>query len=235
VDQTSFLAACKTLDLELDEHQVQLFADFEERLYDANEVMNLTRVPREDCWLRHFIDSLLIHPLIPEGATVVDIGTGPGFPAWPLAVVRPDLQMTALDSSHKMLGFLAQIPLPNLKILNIRAEDWLLREEYDVVTGRAVAPFSAQMEISAGPAKRGGIVIPMRSDKDLLEIEDFLSDNAPPTMLKQRVMLGLELEMILQKPLPTTTIMRVFPVYRKVRPTAKIYPRRWAEIKGSPL
>ncbi|RYG69749.1 16S rRNA (guanine(527)-N(7))-methyltransferase RsmG, partial [bacterium] len=80
------------------------FETFEADLYEANEVMNLTRVPREECWLRHFLDSLLIAPWLPGEGSLLDIGSGPGFPAWPLALARPELQVTALDSSGKMLG-----------------------------------------------------------------------------------------------------------------------------------
>src|ERR1041384_3584956 len=128
--------------LELTPEQVAQFEAFEAKLYEANAVMNLTRVPREECWLRHFVDSLLFQDLIPDRASVLDIGTGPGFPAWPLACARPDLQLTAMDSSGKMLGFLQRQGLPNLETIQIRAEEWGVRDRFDVVTGRAVAPLS---------------------------------------------------------------------------------------------
>ena len=92
----SFVQATRTLGLTLSEAQLSKFENFEEALYRANEVMNLTRVAREECWLRHFVDSLLFQDLIPRGAAVLDIGTGPGFPAWPLACARPDLSITAM-------------------------------------------------------------------------------------------------------------------------------------------
>ncbi|HZH99340.1 MAG TPA: RsmG family class I SAM-dependent methyltransferase, partial [Fimbriimonadaceae bacterium] len=108
----------------LDEGMLHAFEQFEEDLYRSNAVMNLTRVPREECYLRHFLDSLLFHDLIPAGASVLDIGTGPGFPAWPLALCRKDLHVLALDSSGKMLGFLRRHPLPNLEVVQERAEEW---------------------------------------------------------------------------------------------------------------
>src|ERR1041384_4679794 len=133
--------------LELTPEQVAQFEAFEAKLYEANAVMNLTRVPREECWLRHFVDSLLFQDLIPLNARVLDIGTGPGFPAWPLACARPDLQVTALDSNGKMLGFLRSQPLPNLEVVQERAEEWGAFERFGVVTGRALAPLPVQIEL----------------------------------------------------------------------------------------
>lgn len=206
----------------LDEGQLDRFEAFEAALYEANEVMNLTRVPRDECWLRHFLDSLLIAPLLPQGAEVLDLGTGPGFPAWPLANARPDLKVTAVDSSGKMLGFLYTQPLPNLEVLQGRAEEWEEREAFDVVTGRALAPLAIQVEISAGLAKTGGAVIPMRTPND--DPEDV--DLAP---------LGLRLEGVEEAELPVLQAPRTFPVYRKISRTQEEFPRRWAEIKDAPL
>lgn len=185
--------------------------------------MNLTRVPREECWLRHFLDSLLIQDLIPVGSSVLDIGTGPGFPAWPLACARPDLQVVAMDSSGKMIGFMNKNPLENLKTLQVRAEEWTVREAFDVVTGRAVAPLGVQLEISAPLCKCGGIILPMRTPA---EREDIGRDVSA---------LGIQLESAIEKALPGTDIVRLFPVYRKVAKTPNRYPRTWAEIRRRPL
>ena len=155
VNGERFRNAVAGLGLELSEAQLDAFEAFEERLYAANAVMNLTRVPKEEGWLRHFVDSLLIPRPDSEGSSVLDIGTGPGFPAWPLAAARPDLRVTALDSSGKMIGFLQGNPLPNLHAVQDRAETWGVRNQFDVVTGRALAPFGIQLELSA-PACRVG-------------------------------------------------------------------------------
>lgn len=206
----------------MSEPQLAAFAEFEERLYRANEVMNLTRIPREECWLRHFLDSLLIQGLIPSGAKVLDIGTGPGFPAWPLACGRPDLQITAVDSSGKMLGFLRENPLPNLRVVQARAEEWGNRDSFDFVTGRAVAPLSTQLELSAPPCRIGGHVVPMRTPND-----------DPESVSLER--LGLRLRDVVYQELPGTDVTRVFPIYEKVRATSPGIPRRWAEMKARPL
>ncbi|RYG63615.1 16S rRNA (guanine(527)-N(7))-methyltransferase RsmG [bacterium] len=206
----------------LDDEVLDRFEAFEAALYARNEVMNLTRVPREECWLRHFLDSLLIAPLLPSGGTVLDIGTGPGFPAWPLAVARPGVAFTALDSSGKMLGFLASQPLPNLEIVQGRAEEWEERDAFDVVTGRALAPLAIQAEVSAGLVKIGGAFIPMRTPNDDPEGVD-LSE------------LGLKLERVATAELPVLDAPRTFPIYRKLEATSDFYPRPWAEIKKAPL
>ena len=220
----SFIEACTHLGLELSSEQVQAFEAFEEELYRANEVMNLTRVPREECWVRHFVDSLLIQDLLPNGSAVVDLGTGPGFPAWPLACARPDLKVTAVDSSGKMLTFLRGRALPNLTVVQSRAEELEAREQFSVVTGRALAPLPIQIEISAAQAVKDGRVIPMRSSNDLDTINGFDAS-----------ILGLRLSSIEHRPLPTTDVVRVFPVYDKVKSTPRQYPRKWAEIKKKPL
>jgi len=198
-------------------------AAFEEDLYVQNAVMNLTRVAREECWLRHILDSLLIAEFIPKGASVLDIGTGPGFPAWPLALARPDVQVTALDSSGKMLGFLRRHPLPNLTALQQRGEELLLADAFDVVTGRALAPLAILLELSARPCRKGGIVLPMRTPNDLPEIERLSS------------VLGLELEVVHRRTLPVIDAERVFPVYRKKKNTPPGYPRAWAKMREKPF
>ncbi|MBL8048445.1 MAG: class I SAM-dependent methyltransferase [Chthonomonas sp.] len=210
--------------LSCSDEQIARFATFREALYDRNEVMNLTRVPPEGCELRHFIDSLLFVDMIPTGARVLDIGTGPGLPAWPLANARPDLDVVALDSSGKMLSLLRSQPLPNVEVVEARMEDANLREEFDVVTGRALAPLPIQLELSAAAAKVGGAVIPMRSSNDLEVMNGFVGEG-----------LGLSLESHEVRLLPGTDVARMFPVYRKTEATQPRYPRKWADIKRKPL
>lgn len=196
------------------------FEAFETALYEANQVMNLTRVAREDCWERHFLDSLAVGLFIPEGASILDIGTGPGFPAWPLAAARPDLTVTAIDSNGKMLGFLKHQLLPNMQAFAVRAEEWEQFEAFDLVTGRAVAPLAIQLEISAPLCGIGGLVIPMRTAHD--DWDDRVIGN-----------LGLKLRRVETVVIGEAT--RIFPIFEKVRPTPKKYPRRWADIKKKPL
>ncbi len=212
---------CAHAGMPLSAVQVQAFEDYAASLYRLNEVMNLTRVPREECEVRHFIDSLLVAEFLPSGCRVLDVGTGPGLPAWPLACARPDLRVTAVDSSGKMLRVLEENPLPNLTAKLSRAEEMKEHERFDVVTGRAVAPLGVQLEVSAPWCKIGGAVIPFRTPS-----EKFGLDAS---------MLGLELEDVFERSLPGTDVVRTFPVFRKVVKTPRTYPRTWAQIKKRPI
>lgn len=211
------------LGITLSEAQFEAFEGFETNLYDANKTRNFTRVPKEECASRHFIDSLLLASVIGRSGALLDIGTGPGFPAWPLACAFPELMVTALDSNGKMLGFLRDHPLPNLTVVQERAEEWGVVEAFDWVTGRALAPLAVQLEVSARPCKLGGTVVPLRTPGDRQEI-DGLRDT-----------LGLSLESVVEVTLPSTDIQRVIPIFRKVRRTPKGYPRPWAEVRRKPL
>jgi len=215
---------CSTVGIELSPEQLEGFVKFRQRLYELNEVMNLTRVPFEECELRHFVDSLLISEFIEDRTHVLDVGCGPGFPSWPLACTRPRVEVTAMDSSGKMLKILREITLPNLTVFEGRAEDADFFGAFDVVTGRAVAPLSIQLEISAPFAAVGGGVIPFRTPNEIDEIERFDASR-----------LGLQLESIEERELPGTDVVRAFPLFRKVAKTPKAYPRSWAAIKKKPL
>jgi 16S rRNA (guanine527-N7)-methyltransferase len=206
-----------------DEQEARLEA-FQADLYETNRAMNLTRVPEEEAEVRHLVDSLLVERYLPVGSSVLDVGTGAGFPAIPLAVVRPDLQVCALDSSSKAMRLLARHVLPNLRLVEARAEDFDEREVYEVVTGRAVAPLPAQLEISAAFCRVDGAVVPFRVPAEMGQVKSFGCS-----------MLGLTLESCDEVPLPGTDAVRLLPVFRKVRPTPGRYPRRWAEIRNKPL
>jgi 16S rRNA (guanine527-N7)-methyltransferase len=220
MDRSLFQLTCQELGIPLDDVQLDRFEAFEAALYKANAVINLTRVPQSDCWLRHFVDSLLLAEFLPQGAKVLDIGSGPGFPAWPLACARPDLSITAMDSNGKMLGFLRTQPLANLTIVKARAEDKPERENYDVVTGRALAPLAIQLELSAAYCRIGGMVIPMRTPND-----EPIPDAKPG--------LGLQLEITQSRSLPGTDAGRRFPIYKKREATKLKYPRTWSEMRRS--
>jgi 16S rRNA (guanine527-N7)-methyltransferase len=222
MDRTAFSAAIEHMGLSLEAAQLDRFEGFEAALYEANQTKNLTRVPRDACWRRHFADSLLLAEFLLTGVRVLDLGTGPGFPAWPLALARPDLQVTALDSNGKMLSFLKSNPLPNLVVSEGRAESWKTSDPYDVVTGRAVAPLTIQLEISAPLCKVGGLVLPFRTP----------SDRPVPTRVQP---LGIALESVNTRVVSGDDAERVFPAYRKVAQTGSRYPRSWAEVRRSPL
>lgn len=192
-------------------------------LYAVNQVMNLTRVRREEAETRHLIDSLLLSRFLGDASTVLDIGTGPGLPAFPIACAFPHLEVTALDSSGKMIGFLNRHPLPNLVVVQGRAEERGWRETFDIVTGRALAPFPLQIELSAAFLKLGGRFVPFRTPAERQEIETI-----------HVLGLGLALRELTEIELPGTDIRRLFPTFEKIRPTPPQYPRAWAQMKARP-
>lgn len=224
MDRDRLLAGAFELGISLTAVQLDRFEQFENALYEANEVMNLTRVPREECTVRHFLDCLILSPLLPEEVSLMDVGTGPGFPAWPLACARPDLHVTALDSGGKTHRFLNSQPLPNLLPCLGRAEEFGHSQKFDFVTGRAVAPLSAQLEISARLAKVGGTLVPMRSAGEKITGRESVFQR-----------LGLKLMETKRVLVPGTDIERQIPVIKKCAETPANYPRRWADIKANPL
>jgi 16S rRNA (guanine527-N7)-methyltransferase len=116
-----------------------------------------------------------------------------------------------------------QNPLPNLRPVQTRAEVWNEWGRFDTVTGRAVAPLSIQLELSARLVRVGGTIVAMRTPIDKPEIE------------RLKDVLWLELEQVVERAIPGTDVVRVFPIWRKKRLTPKGYPRTWAEIKRNPL
>lgn len=224
MDLAPLVEHCRSEGRPLTPEQVEAFLAFGQALYAKNAETNLTRVPEEDCAVRHFVDSLLVAHYCPDGAKVLDLGTGPGLPAWPLAAWRPDLNVTAVDSNGKMLGFLRSQPLPNLEVVEARGEEFDRREAFDVVTGRAVAPLGVQLELSAPFCRIGGWVVPFRTPPEREAVELFPA-----------LQLGLRLADIETVRLPGTDVRRLFPVFEKVRATEPEFPRPWARIKARPL
>ncbi len=214
--------AAKTVGITVTDEQVAQLLAFRETLYELNKSFNLTRVPYEECEERHFIDSILPADLIQSGSKVLDVGTGPGFPAWPLACLRPDLQVAGLDGSSKPLLLPEKHPLPNLRFAQGRAEQIELGRA-DVVIGRAVAPLPIQLEISCRHLRSGGLLIPYRGESDRELIGKLETE-----------VLGLKLQKVVERALPSGAV-RLFPIYSSTGRPAKGFPRTWAEIKKRPL
>ncbi len=208
-----------------DSEVLERWVAFEEALYRVNETTNLTRVPREEAWARHLLDSLTVVPLIPVGAHVLDLGSGPGFPGFAIALFRPDLTVTCIDSAGKMIGFLKQQVLTNLEAHQLRIEEWDSREDFDFVTGRALAPLPVQLELSAHLCRKGGMVVPLRTPNDVLWDDAFAQ-------------LGLSLKETRTIPVPSgdgQEVLRVLPVYAKIKSTPAKFPRTWVQMKSRPL
>ena len=164
-------AAIEQLHIECDERTPARIARYHAMLADWNTRMNLTGDTDFATSLdRHYTDSLapLVHvQLFPRGASLIDVGSGAGFPGLPLAIARPDLQVTLLDSLMKRINFLdavvKELGLTNVSLVHSRAEDGgrdaKLREQYDIAVARAVAPLPVLCELLLPFVKVGGRMI----------------------------------------------------------------------------
>jgi len=195
-----------------------------EHLLEVNRHTNLTRITALDDFLhRHLLDSLTLAPFLPAGAKVADIGSGAGFPALPLAIARPDIQVIAVESVGKKCAFIRacaeKLNLSGLTVLNQRSEDMgqdpQFREQFDIVTARAVAALPSLLELCLPLVKVGGAFLSMKGLS--YETELAAAENA----LK---MLGGELKEVKTFVHPSLSGSRLL-IIHKVQSTPAKYPR----------
>lgn len=230
-------AATKNNILTPNEDQLQQFYRFTEHLLEVNAHTNLTAI-REPVAIidKHYIDSLLATDLISQGARVLDLGCGPGFPSIPLAIMRPDLEIVALDSTGKKIDFVQKsaeiLQLSNLKGVSGRAEDQNLRKtlgKFDIVISRAVARLNILCELCLPYLKINGQLIALKGAK----FEEELTEAANAINI-----LGGETTKIEQKCLLTAdnqaeTRGTIVIQLKKALPVQ--YPRAYAAILKKPL
>lgn len=226
--------------IELDERAAGLFERFARLLVTENEKYNLTAITRPDeIALLHFCDSLTISRYIPEGASVCDVGAGAGFPSLPLAIVRSDLRITAVDATAKKTVFLQkaaeELSLRNLTALTGRAEELFssaarknLRARFDAVTARAVARAGVLCELGAAGLREHGKLILMkgeRAEEELAGSEAALRE------------LGLRFVSVEKMRLEDgeREYSRNVIIFERLSKTSDKYPRRFAKIKSEPL
>lgn len=167
--------------LSFTEEQLAQFTRYYELLVETNKVMNLTAITEpEEVAIKHMVDSLLAYEDGMQGKTLVDVGTGAGFPGVPLKIYCPSLKVTLVDSLGKRLRFLEQVidelGLKGIRCEHLRAEDAgrskKHREQYDYVTARAVARLSVLSEYCLPLAKKGGQFIALKGSRFAEEIEE---------------------------------------------------------------
>ena len=157
---TTELDAILPPDLPNRERIVSAAARHLQRVAEVNEVMNLTRIltPR-DAAIKHILDSLLPWKLFAGAKTVLDAGTGPGFPGLPLALALPDTRFTLAESTVKKARFvesvIADLEIPNARVLSERVEEIGRRDHYEIVTARAFAPIPKALKMLAPLLKKG--------------------------------------------------------------------------------
>ena len=212
------------------------FAAFTSLLQRENAHTNLTAIRETaDIVSKHYADSLLAENLFPPHATVLDVGCGGGFPCIPLAIVRPDLRITAVDSTAKKIRFVekaaAELGLDNLTPICARIEEESmrgLRESFDVVTSRAMARMNILAELTLPFARVGGRLVALKGaagSKELAEAARGIAllggEIAEDCRLELQTVAGSEARHLL--------------VIEKTRKTLAAYPRAYAAIVKKPL
>jgi len=236
-DTKQFEEDLQALKISLTEHQIEQFIIYYEMLVEWNQVMNLTAITEyEDVMKKHFIDSISLIKAydITNTVSVIDVGTGAGFPGLALKIAYPNMKVTLLDSLNKRINFLnaviEKLQLQNVETVHGRAEDFAkagkLREKYDLCVSRAVANLSTLSEYCLPFVKVGGQFISYKSEKITEEMVN--AENA----IK---LLGGKVKEQVEFQLPASDIYRNLFVINKIKETPKKFPRKAGLPAKEPL
>lgn len=179
--EDEFVSGCKKLEIQLSREQISQFEKFGDLIQETNRHTNLTRVPPEDYVARHFLDSLLLVPILKKNDSkkIVDIGTGAGFPGVPLAITLPEAEFLLIDSLQKRIKFIQSVvdklKLTNVSLVHGRAEEEFKEEgnfhKYDAAVSRAVAPLDKLIPWMKPWIKIGGIGIAIKGPSVFEEVK----------------------------------------------------------------
>lgn len=203
---------------------------FFEQLMEKNRSFNLTALrDRKDAWQRHIVESLRLVPLLGEPRSLIDVGSGGGLPGVVLAIARPDVAVTLLEATGKKARFLeetaALLQIQNISVVCKRAEEAAapgsqLRESFDRVSARAVAPLRTLLELTIPFLKPQGRLLAVKGERADEEVKDA-----------RRSMEQLHCTLEESHRQPSATVL----FFRKHKPTASKYPRPNGEPKRNPL
>ena len=203
-------------------------------LVETNKVMNLTAITEpKDVATLHFLDSAVLLTLADlKNKSVVDVGTGAGFPGMPLRILEPSIRLTLLDSLGKRIHFLQgvcdDLGLNDVACIHARAEEFAAkhRETFDVATSRAVAALPMLSELCLPLVKVGGVFLAMKAVDSEEEINSA----------KRAIgLLGGKIRDVKDYPVPGTDVTHRLVVVEKIAPSPAKYPRAFAKIKKNPL
>lgn len=222
------------LSLPLDETAVRRYRQYYELLTERNKVMNLTAIEGEEASARlHFLDCAALLTLADfRGKSVIDVGSGAGFPGLALKIAEPGVELTLLDSLDKRVSFLREtcdtLGFEDVRCLHARAEEAPadLRQAYDVAVSRAVARLNLLCELCLPFVKVGGLFAAMKgpgADEELIDAKRAIRT------------LGGRLEAVARYTIPGTEVTHTAILIRKTSDTPARYPRRWAQMKKQPL
>lgn len=236
-DYSNFRRVLESWGLSLTKQQEEQFTQYYEMLVEKNKVMNLTAITEfSDVLEKHFLDSLSLasHADLTKPLSVLDLGTGAGFPGVPLKIMFPSLRMTLADSLNKRILFLdeviAALGLEQIETVHARAEDLArdvhYRESYDYCVSRAVANLSSLSEYCLPFVREGGLFISYKSG----EVDEEVQAAKHAIYL-----LGGKLQEVYPFRLDGTDLSRSFVLIKKEKKTPKAYPRKSGMPTKNPL
>lgn len=232
MNKEDFIRELKKVGIILTEEQLKKLEIYKDFLIEYNTHTNLTAIKEENgIYLKHFYDSLTMSEYIKKNMKVLDIGTGAGFPGMVLAILNEDSDFVLLDSNNKKTTFLnllkEKLDLKNVEIVYARAEEYVHhhKEEFDIVTSRAVADLRILAELSLPALKTGGKFIPLKAN---------ISEEIPLFLEALEILNG---KLLNKKEfyLPIENSKRTILEVEHIALTSEIYPRSYDKICKKPL
>ena len=227
----------KDFGIEVNDQMISDLKTYREILVDWNQKMNLTGIEEEkEVFIKHFLDSIsaVSNGYIKDGISLIDVGTGAGFPGLPLKICLQNIKLTLLDSLNKRINFLQEVSntvnLKDIEFIHGRAEDFGknedYREKYDVATARAVAGLPILMEFCVPFVKVGGYFVCLKGPNANLELEE--------SKVAMDV-LGVEFVEKIYIELPNEELKHNILVFKKIKNTPQKYPRKAGKPAKSPI
>ena len=233
MNQNKFVEEIEKLGIEATTEKLKKLEKYYTLLVKYNKVMNLTGITeKSEVYLKHFYDSLTISKIIDLELedSLCDLGSGAGFPGIVLKIFYPNLKITLIDSLQKRINFLniviKELNLKDISAIHTRIEEYAKenKETFDVVTARAVAPLNILLELGINLVKVGKYFVALKGNI-----------NNEPDFINAANKLDCEINKVLEFELPIENSKRSLVKITKKRPTKKIFPRKYNEIKKKPL